>query len=422
MSSSATLVEQMHQLIDQLAALDPASLRADEQRQLVMALQRETTRLAVVTADALAPWQESGVWRAGGTLRPELAIARDARRERLAARHDLHRARVLAVLPLARQAALDGRLSIDHVDLLVQHFTKVRADLFRRCEQWLVDRCASRDLFDDAARDVRYWAMWADDQLGIRRDPSAPSTLYASRSEVTGEVLLDGHLNPVDGDIVMRELQRLADELRLQDRRDGVERTPAQRRAAALVRMAARSVNAEGATARPLFQVLIGDETARHLCELATGIVVTPEDLAPHIDTAVMQTFLFDARHSVLGVSRQRTFRGVLRRAIQVRDRRCQHKSVCPTPASECDVDHRTPAARGGPTSEINGRMECRTHNRHPDLHGHPEPLGEREVTILDVMRATARWAALRDLDCDLDRDDVGEAGTQVLGPFTPTD
>jgi hypothetical protein len=414
MSSSATLVEQMHELIDQLAALDPATLPADEQGTLVMALQRETTRLAVVTADALAPWQASGVWKAGGTLRAELAIARDARRERLAARHDLHRARVLAVLPIVRQAALDGWLSIDHVDLLVRHFTKVRAELFRRCEQWLVDRCAARDLFDDAARDVTYWAMWADDQLGIRRDPSDPSTLYASRSEVTGKVLLDGHLNPVDGDIVMRELQRLADELRLEDRRDGVERTSAQRRAAALVRMAARSVNAEGTTTRPLFQVLIGDETARHLCELATGAVVTPEDLSPHIDTAVMQTFLFDAGHSVLGASRQRTFRGALRRAIQVRDRRCQHRSVCPTPASECDVDHRTPAARGGPTSEINGRMECRTHNRHPDLHGHPDPFPEREVTGLDLLRAKARWWAMRDIELE----DAADPTVARRGPF----
>jgi hypothetical protein len=417
MSSPAALVQQVHELVDRLAALDPASLPADEQQQLVMALQRETSRLAVVTADALVPWRESGVRRAGGTLRPELAIARDARRDRLAVVHELRRARVLDQLPLVRQATLDGRLSIDHVDLFVRHHTKARAELFRRCEQWLVDRCAGHDLFDDAARDVKYWAMWADDQLGIRREPSSPSTLYASTSEVTGDVLIDGHLNPVDGHIVMRELRRLADELRLQDRRDGVERTPAQRRAAALTRMAARSVGAEGTTARPLFEVLIGDETARHLCELATGAVVAPEDLAPFIDAAVMQTFLFDARHAVVGVSSQRTFRGALRRAIKVRDRRCQHASVCPTPAADCDVDHRTPAARGGPTSQFNGRLQCRTHNRDPEVHGHPEPFPNHQVTGLDLLRAKARWVRLRDVELE----DAADAATPPRGPFTPS-
>ena len=38
--------------------------------------------------------------------------------------------------------------------------------------------------------------------------------------------------------------------------------------------MATRSVNATGVTARPLFEVIVGDETARHLCQLASGAVL----------------------------------------------------------------------------------------------------------------------------------------------------
>lgn len=86
-------------------------------------------------------------------------------------------------------------------------------------------------------------------------------------------------------------------------------------------------MNATGVTPRPLFQVIVGDETARHLCELASGAIVHPTELVPHIDGAVMERFLFDGPSTIISKSNQRTFTGALRRAIQVRDRRCKHRS-----------------------------------------------------------------------------------------------
>jgi hypothetical protein len=146
-----------------------------------------------------------------------------------------------------------------------------------------------------------------------------------------------------------------------------------------------------------LFQVIIGDHTARRLCELASGHVLRPDDLVPHIDAAVMESFLFDGPTTVIAKTRQRTFTGALRRALQVRDRRCQHRSVCPTPAVDGDVDHRTPAARGGPTSQFNGRSLCTPHNREPELRDHCDPLPERRVDILDAIRCRLRWAYLQE-------------------------
>ena len=131
--------------------------------------------------------------------------------------------------------------------------------------------------------------------------------------------------------------------------------------------------------------------------------MITADDLAGHIDTAVMQAFLFDGPTTIIAVSQQRTFRGALRKAIQVRDRRCQHRSVCPSPAVDGDVDHRQPAARGGPTSQWNARMQCWSHNRDPDLHDNDEPQPERHLTILDEIRCRIRWALLRDQDNDPD-------------------
>jgi hypothetical protein len=71
---------------------------------------------------------------------------------------------------------------------------------------------------------------------------------------------------------------------------------------------------------------------------------------------------VFDGPDRVLAVSRQRSFRGAVRRAIQVRDRRCAHP-YCDRFVSECAVDHIVEYASGGCTSEQNGRLYCAFHN-----------------------------------------------------------
>lgn len=397
MSQPAALLVQIHDLVGQLAACELGGLSGGELHALTLGLQREQSRLGVVAAGALAPWESSEVWREGGTLRPELAVGRNVRRDRERVRFELRRARLLALSPCTREAVLAGRLSMDHVDLFVQYATRARLGYFIEHEALLVEQCAALELFDDARRAVQYWAYLADDELGSRRERPEGSRVYLSRSSATGEADLSGRLGAIDAEVVENELRRLMRDIRLEDRQQGVARTSAQVRAAALVRMAGRSVNTAGPSARPLFEVVVGDEAARRLCELASGVVVAPGDLVPHIDTAVMQAFLFDGSNTVVAVSSQRTFRGALRRAIQVRDRRCQHASVCPTPAVDGDVDHRIPAARGGPTSQFNGRCLCWSHNRDAALRNHPSAMPERHLTVLDELRCRMRWGYLRD-------------------------
>jgi HNH endonuclease len=75
----------------------------------------------------------------------------------------------------------------------------------------------------------------------------------------------------------------------------------------------------------------------------------------------------------VISVSHKRTFTGALRRAIEVRDRHCQHPSGCDEPADRCDVDHIQPHSHGGETSQHNGRLSCWPHNRDEQLRSaHP--------------------------------------------------
>ncbi len=399
MSNPSDLVHELHGIIDRLLALDPSALSSAELESVAVGLQAERSRLDVAAAESIHHWEHRGDWRADGSLTASLALGRRTRRDHHRARAELHRARRLQRMPATRAAVLAGRLSIDHVDLFVRYATEARLELFLEHEQLLVDRCAAvTGPFDDARKIVQYWAHLADDVLGGRREGPDPSTLYFSRSHDSGEGVLDGRLSVIDAEVVSSELQRLCREIALEDRAAAIRRTPAQRRAAALVRMASRSSAATGMTPRPLFQVIVGDDTARRLCELASGAVLHPDELVPHLDSAVMEAFLFDGPSTIIAKTGRRRFTGALRTAIKVRDRRCQHASGCPTPAADCDIDHRRPAARGGPTSQFNGHVECVPHNRISELHDAPAESPEREITRLDELRCRIRWRVLHGL------------------------
>jgi hypothetical protein len=278
----------------------------------------------------------------------------------------------------------------------------------------LVAECAKLR-FPQAKRLVDYWCQRADAEAAEseaqrQRDRAH---LYASPT-LDGEVVVNGLLDPVGGTIVVNELSRLERRLYLSDRRDGVTRTASQRRAAALVEMAQRSATApaKGKRPRPLFTVLIGDDSFTRMCELANGQVITPGTLIPSLGTAELETVLFDGPTTVISVSKRRRFTGALRRAIQVRDRHCQHPSGCDEPAERCDVDHVIPVADNGPTDQFSGRIKCWPHNRDAKMHDDGAiPLPPRPVTVLDEIRARLRWQLLHGYYDDPDDGDDEQAG-----------
>ena len=116
--------------------------------------------------------------------------------------------------------------------------------------------------FHDARKMVDYWCARADaaateDRAARQREAAH---LHAS-STLDGTVVVNGVLDPIGGAIVTDEITRLERELYLADQRGNVTRTASQRRAAALVEMAARSATApaNGRRPRPLFTVLLSD-------------------------------------------------------------------------------------------------------------------------------------------------------------------
>ena len=154
-------------------------------------------------------------------------------------------------------------------------------------------------------------------------------------------------------------------------------RSPAQRRADALVEMARRS-GAVGAGARypePLFTVFVGYESfAGRICELADGTVLTPGALVRWLSEAWVERVVFESPDRVKNVGvRRRIFEGATRRAVEVRDRECFHE-FCELTADDCEIDHVQPWAAGGLTVDGNARVACGHHNRLRHRPDRPSP------------------------------------------------
>ena len=380
----ATVVDDLLAGVENVGSLDPSSLDDDGLRAAMLLLQHAESSLALVSAGFLAEWESRRCHRGDGSARAAEALSRDAKRDTRAARRELRRARRLVEMPFTRVAVGAGGLGIDHVDLILRYATDDRWEYFVRDEEVLVEQLCGVRLWDDARRILAYWAMRVDDEIGLAPPCQAASTVYLSRDEVSGEGDLQGRLAAVHTEIVDGELRRLMREIALADKAAGVTRSAGERRGEALVLMATRSMNATATSARPLFQVLVGADVFVGMCQTASGIVLHPAQLEPWLATAVVESFLFDGPTTVVGVSRKRTFTGVVRRAVQVRDRHCQHASGCSIPFTDCDVDHIVPWIVGGETAQSNGRVLCATHNRHPELRDQPIPYTPRQYSEIE--------------------------------------
>lgn len=137
---------------------------------------------------------------------------------------------------------------------------------------------------------------------------------------------------------------------------------------ALLVEMAVRATTApaDGKRPAPLVTVVVDLETlAGRVCELASGTVVAPGDIAQLLgrDETLMQRVVFDGPNRIRDISTARSFRGTLRRVLNVVHRRCDHPS-CFVPSHWCQGDHVLPWSEGGPTSQQNGPLGCPFHNR----------------------------------------------------------
>ena len=370
--------------VDELVATEAAELADGE---AVVELERQLARLEAVVTRATAAFEATGAYAGDGARSAAMWLATRTRRPKAQTRHQVGLGRRLRHLPHTEAAWLAGELAEAHARALAGARTPATATRFAADEAMLVGLGTTLG-YPDFARALAYWAQLADpdgaedadDRRRAARRVHLSPTLDGSWF---GSVVLD----PVSGAAVAGELGRLEQALFRADRAEAearlgrtptpaeLTRTPAQRRADALVEMAARSASATGRRAAPRFLVHVGWATLHgRICELADGTVISPGTAVSWLDGATLERVVFDAPSRVLDVGRRRRlFRGATREAIVARDRGCFHH-YCDERSPTCEADHIVPYGAEGPTIVDNGRLACGFHNRERHRRGPPGP------------------------------------------------
>ena len=373
-----------------LDQLDPHSLSAQELSDAVLVTHRLRGTLEATESRLLARWDADRIWQDDGARSGAAWLARQERIPIQTARQRIRHARALRTLPEVEAAWSAGEIDrthlitllgvrtprtreafeSDHTDLLDAARTTGFADFKGRCDRWeaMVDPDGAEQGADDdrAAREVHLSQSFGGMWFGrMTLDP------------VSGEIV-NGTLSLIERELFEADWAEAKERLGCEPMTMQLRRTSAQRRADALVEMAtrARTAPADGRRPAPLFTVLVGYETfAGPLLELFNRTVVTPGTAAEWLTEADIERIVFDGPSRVVDVgATRRFFRGALRRAIEVRDRTCFHP-FCDEVPERPEVDHIREAAKGGPTTQANGRLACAFHNRwrnHPDHQHHP--------------------------------------------------
>ena len=295
--------------------------------------------------------------------------------------------------PTTRAAFRAGDLSAAHVRVLCRLAGHPRAGRhFPDGEAHLVAE-GRRLRFDDWQRLCDYWRDAADPD-GPEQRHGRDQDLRRFRIGVglDGVGHADGYLTPVATAAVNGALERIERELFAADWAAAkaihgddttaahLARTAAQRRHDALVEMATRALTApaDGKRPAPLVTVMVDFDTfTGRVCELAAGTVIAPGAVAELLghDETLIQRVVADGPNRLRDISSARSFRGTLRRVLEVLHRRCDH-GTCFVPADQCQGDHILAWSEGGLTTQDNGRLGCGPHNRwwYTTGQSHPPP------------------------------------------------
>lgn len=283
----------------------------------------------------------------------------------------------MAAMADTAQELRAGTINTAHLDRLADAHS-ANPDAFADAEPLLV-MLARTQRFDDFANDIATWVSLADPDGAEARALNRYHTRRAHLSATfDGTGTLDATFDPVSYATFAAALDRIEHDLWATDwatardryghlaTAEDLCRTPTQRRHDALIEMAIRATTAPatGRRPRPLITVLVDHPTLiGRVCELSNGTTITPGELLPLLCDADIERAVFDTPSRLLDIgTTRRLFTGATRRAVEIRDRRCQHPS-CTTPAPACDVDHTIAHSTKGPTAHTNGHLLCPTHH-----------------------------------------------------------
>jgi uncharacterized protein DUF222/HNH endonuclease len=269
------------------------------------------------------------------------------------------------------KALAAGDLSSHHLEVLAAT-TRRREDLYGEHEDVLLDAAAALDV-DDFAKAAESWRLHADAFRANAEMTDAVEHAHVHLSSTfNGRVALGGELDPEGGEIL-----RAALDARIHPDPGGTDlapRTLSERRAAALVEMAAESLarSSPGGRAPIGVDVIIDVETlagaptadlTKIRCELGSGTPITTETALRLCCDATVGRVVMNGGSEILDLGRRtRVVSPAQRRALVHRDGGCVFPG-CDRPHDWCDAHHLHHWTRGGPTDLHNLALLCRRHH-----------------------------------------------------------
>jgi hypothetical protein len=353
----------------------------------VVSMQRLRGRTDAAEARVLARWDSRRCWQPSGAKNGAAWLAWKQRIPIQVARQRIRHARVVRDLPSIEGAWAAGDIDRSHLTTLIGTRNPRTAESFDADGHERLLDLARTYSFPSFKSACDRWSMIVDpDGVEQSADDDRDAREVHLAQSFAGMWFGKMTFDPISGDIVDSTLREIEREMFEADWTEAKERlgrqptilhlrrTPAQRRADALVEMAirARTAPRDGRRPAPLFTVVVGLETLMGpILELFNRNMVTPGSVVPFLMGADVERIVFEGRSRVLDVGEQRRFfTGALRRAIEVRDRTCFHPS-CDEVPQRLQIDHIHDVSKGGETTQENAQGGCGYHNRwkynHPD-------------------------------------------------------
>jgi hypothetical protein len=345
--------------------VEPESLTDAELTAYVRELDAVRSRAEAAMARAVAVWDARKVWADDGATSATSWLAHRCGLSRSSAAVLVRTARRLRSMSLTRRANEGGELCFAKAVLLASagHRSDKTLEVFARDEQLLVDHARGLTV-DQTAQMLQHWLLRADPDGGP--DKGDGDRLHVS-STFGGATELDAHYDTDDGEVVRAAIEAEYERLWRAERAAGApNRTPAQRRAAALAEVARRAAGAD--PGRPTIAVTIGLDDLQIRAGSGrvdeTGQAVAAETARRLSCDANVVRVVTNGASEPLDVGRaSRTVSPAQRRALTIRDRGCVFPG-CDRPPGWCDGHHIVHWADGAPTDLANLALLCQHHHK----------------------------------------------------------
>jgi hypothetical protein len=412
--------------VDAFASADLDQLSAEEELQLVRRLEVLRRRLDAATDRAAGHLDRSAAFSLDGHRSAKGALKAIGRLSGSEAHGRTQTARALRELPVVAAAYEAGEIPVAHVRAIARVASNPRVVEHLPGADPIFARHAGVLGYDDFCELLRAWEALAD---ADGADQSAEESHRRRRaglveSAINGSWALEGSFGATQGAAmaeVFAQFERaelLADwaQARAEHGEDALvehlARTPAQRRADALVEIFRRAAStpADARAPEPLVSIVIDqrtfDETLRRAageevepdpsedlearrCHSVDGTALHPADVLAAAFVGHVRRVVVDGAGTVIDLGRRRRlFTGSARDAALLQallrspgGLRCLWPG-CDAHGGGLQVDHRQPARRDGPTDVANSDAYCGFHNRTKERGFRPERRPDGTWTI----------------------------------------